>query len=200
MNSVLFVDLRKRRGDLESLFLNFPTTDSAIQANQDKIKAFIILMHSELECYFEGISTAVKDKFKSAAIALNDYSTLPIDFFVYPIKNPECNIEFHYAIRGQKIIKEYETYLAKKNNGIKQKDILSMFLPLGVEYDDIGNILLNTLNDYGEKRCKFAHTGYKKHATSILDRDTENNTSNQILLMIETLDSKIMTKNHPLVI
>jgi hypothetical protein len=194
MNSSLFIELENRRNDLELLFLNFPNSDSLVLSNQDKIKAFIILFHSELEYYFELISTKIKDYHKGLISTLSDYSRLPLDYFVYPIKYPEIEKEYDYNKRGSKILKDFEILISKRNNGIKIKDILSLILPLGIEYTDIDTSLLNTLNDYGEKRCKFAHTGLKFHVSIPLDRNIENRLSITIISMIKYFDEKVKNK------
>lgn len=195
MNSNLYSSLITRRNDLEILFLNFPTSDSLLSQNQDKIKAFIILFHSELEYYFELIGKGVNSFQKASAVASRNYSSIPNHYFVFGIKQPDFSVEFDQNIRGEKILKEYETLLAKKNNGIKSKDILSILLPLGIDYSHIGLTLLNTLNDYGEKRCKFAHTGISLHASQALDRNIESQMSNTIISMIHNLDEYILLQN-----
>lgn len=200
MSSKLFKELSSRRIELEKLFLNFPTSDSYLQPNQDRIKAFIILMHSEIEYYFERFSDGVKNYITEPAKVADDYSKLPVDFFIYSTKRLDVEAEYDHHTKGKSIIKEFNSLIAKKNNGIKKINILTLLLPLGVKYVDIDLSLLNTLNDYGEKRCMFAHTGLKAHATRILDRDIENRQADMIVKMIEILDQDILNKYQALVI
>ncbi len=195
MNSSLFIEIERRRNDLELLFLNFPSTDSPIPQNQDKIKAFIILFHSEIEYYFELIGRGVSTFQNASHVAANDYSAIPNHYFVFGIKQPDFSVEIDKDIRGKKIIQDYEKHVANRNNGIKTKDVLAMLLPLGIEYSHIGLTLLNTLNDYGDKRCKYAHTGVRCHLAQVLDRDTESRLSKTIIAMIKNLDDYIMINN-----
>ncbi len=195
MNSQAFGELDRRRKELATCFLNFPNADSQLVQNHDKIKAFIILVHSELESYFEGVAAGIKSKFKQEATMRGGLENLPVAFFLFPTKAPEITSEYDLTRRGSKVLKEFETYLAKRNNGIKEKDVLTMLLPLGISHQDIGISLLNTLNDYGEKRCSFAHTGRSAHARWILDRDNEDRMTSQLIAMIGSLDQKIMSQH-----
>lgn len=193
MNTILYDDLKNRTQLLENTFLNFPNSDSSITANQDKIKAYILLTHSELEFYFEQIALNIKDAAVLPTIRRGNYSNIPLDLFVYTHKQLDPDSDIDYNARGEKVFNHFVQKI-KKNNGIKKKDILSLLLPLGIEYHTITEILLNTLDTYGENRGLFAHTGSKSHATKILDRNTEVTFVKQLLQMIETLDDFIKTK------
>lgn len=193
MTTSLFADLRLRFTELEQEFLNFPNLDSPIAANQDKIRAFVLLIHSELEAYFELLATKIKDTLVAGVVAANAYATLPTDMFVFPHRQIDSEKEYDYARRGERVLKCYEGQVAK-NNGIKERNVLGLLLPLGVEYNTITLVLLNTLSTYGERRGLFAHAGSKSCAAILMDRDDEVLKCQQLLSMIEVLDDTLQAR------
>lgn len=196
MATLLFQELLARAATLEATFLNFPTKDSIIPSNQDKIRAFILLMHSEFEFYFEQLADQIKTIVAAPALSTKDYSRIPTDMYIYPHAVVECEKEFNYGRRGEKVLQRYESRITK-NNGIKERDILSLLLPLGVDYNALTTIMLNTLDSYGDKRGLFAHTGNRRCVSRVLDRDAEARECGQLTTLISALDTDLQ-KQHAL--
>ena len=80
--------------------------------------------------------------------------------------------------------------LIKKNNGVKESDILSILLPLGLELSDLDETWLSVMDSFGSTRGNIAHNSIGVQLT--LDRATElDRIKNQILPELIKLDEKI---------
>lgn len=51
----------------------------------------------------------------------------------------------------------------KKNHGIKEKNLLKLLLPVGVEADSLDQTWLATMNSFGERRGEAAHRSTGSH-------------------------------------
>jgi hypothetical protein len=67
----------------------------------------------------------------------------------------------------KKIGKVYSKFLAsvKDNHGIKEKNLLALLLPIGVNSDDLDPAWINLMNEFGEKRGLVAHTSASLYKT-----------------------------------
>lgn len=48
-------------------------------------------------------------------------------------------------------------FAIERNHGVKEKNILRLLLPIGLDADDIDNVWLATINSFGEERGMVAH-------------------------------------------
>ena len=53
----------------------------------------------------------------------------------------------------------------KNNHGIREKNILLLLLPIGINSDDLDKVLLQEMNDFGAKRGEFAHQSASNYKT-----------------------------------
>lgn len=53
----------------------------------------------------------------------------------------------------------------KNNHGIREKNILLLLLPIGVNSDDLDKVWLQEMNDFGAKRGEFAHQSASNYKT-----------------------------------
>ena len=51
-----------------------------------------------------------------------------------------------------KIVNDFSIEIIKKNHGIKAKNISDMFVPLGIDKEDIDGALLAALDSFGANR------------------------------------------------
>jgi hypothetical protein len=78
----------------------------------------------------------------------------------------------------------------RDNHGIKEKTLLSTFLPIGLTYTDLDTSLLATLNSFGLMRGKSAHESATTHQP-IDPRNEYEKIHSRILIEIRKLDRKI---------
>jgi hypothetical protein len=54
----------------------------------------------------------------------------------------------------------------RENHGIKEKNILALLLPVGINSDNIDQEWLNLLNTFGKKRGEIAHQSAASYKTT----------------------------------
>lgn len=178
--------LLARVGQLESHLL--PTIDPTLSysdKDKDLTRAFCLLCHAELEAYLEDITKEVVDR---AFTKWNLHKTIisPIIF----------HLAYNYKQEAGKakeppfgmVFKSHQSLLdtIKKNNGIKENNLLGFFRPIGYEIDPT---LQSTLNDYGKTRGDIAHQSFNTQQP--LDPTTEKNNIHQILTELAVFDNEL---------
>lgn len=160
----------------------------------DLIKSYLLLVHAEIEAFFED---RVLEKLDSAfakwsvtrkkstclksvlAFSGNDISYEGIR------KSDSNNIEF----RMNKAVNHFKN-MVYKNNGVKQNDIIKLFIPVGIELNELDDTWLNIMESFGSTRGNIAHNSLR--VQNQLDRNSEKNRiNNQIIPEIERLDELI---------
>ena len=154
--------------------------------DRDLTRAFCLLCHAELESYIEDITKEVVDRAFSKWNA-NKEIISPIIFHLaynYRQENGKPK-ESPYGM----VFKSYNslTETIKKNNGIKENNLMGFFKPIGYEIDPT---LQSTLNDYGKTRGDIAHTSFNTQQP--LDPATEKNNITQILNALKTFDNELI--------
>lgn len=200
MNTPFFQHLEKRRTKLESAFLDFHDKDSVMDENQDKLRAFKVLMHAELEHYFESIA---KDCFD---FARNDWTSFkklnPILFNIlfysyFPFSGNVNTMDF--SERMNCIFNHFENHV-KNNNGIKSDNIVKLFVPLGIDFPILDQSWIATLDSYGMSRGFIAHNSFSVQKP--LYKPDEHNKINIIFQGLKEFDQKVIElktgKNYPI--
>lgn len=158
---------------------------------EDNIRAYLLLVHAELEDYFETIS---RDKAKNALnkwLSNNKYNS-------QILLSLSCFVEQTQRIKQQQTVEDKLRQIVgvfcetiKNNNGIKEKNIKELLLPIGIKNTDLNTTWLNTLNSFGSKRGEFAHTAATVSIVpnhNDIKRDVQN-----ILIELKDLDKIIKT-------
>jgi hypothetical protein len=171
---------------------NFTTKTS-----QYRLRAYRLLTHAEIESYIEGLIllkiNIEKIKWATTKIIPNCFASI----MAYS-KQEFPNISNHLAeittrnditFRTTTIINNFEAMI-KRNNGIKEENIIPLIVPLGIDYSNISQTLLNNLSSFGQNRGNTAHNSSK--VQSPINPVDETNIINQIVQEIQTIDSLIM--------
>jgi hypothetical protein len=106
---------------------------------------------------------------------------------------------YHHALKDElapvsasaigKAINYYFDHL-DKNHGIKEKNFLTMFLPLGLSHADLDPQLVSACGQLAQKRGQFAHASFKTHQQ--VDPKTErDNIRNNILPELRGLERRL---------
>lgn len=185
-NSTRYNKLSRRITVIESSYL--PSVNSLgnySSKEQDDIRAYLLLIHAEIESYFEEIS---EEKVKKA-------------FLTWQENRKKSNVllslvSFSDVVLNQneietRVNKALTHYIAKIkiNHGIKEKNILELLLPVGLEYQSLDTTWLNTMSSFGNIRGEVAHSA--STVQQPLDPDTLKNTVKLILLEIKRFDELI---------
>lgn len=189
--SVLLKDLQKRVDSLKQGLLNFESTDSLIPENQDKLKSFKILVHAEIEYYIENMVREVlsfiekqwreKKKIHPSLLYLILFSSAKFE-------GEKVLADLTNENRINKIIISFKDRIFN-NNGIKEKDLMKLLVPLGINFKELDSTWLSTIDSYCKSRGDIAHQSYSVYAQ--LDRDTEKKNVDHIIEGIKKLDIKL---------
>ena len=159
------------------------------QLQEDKIKGFCLLCHAELEDYFESIARRI---FQQSADAWKKNKTANFQLASFFIQADKIDTRADSFSKSFQMILAYENVI-KNNHGIKGDNILKLYKPLGYELDDFDPMLISELDEFGKRRGESAHTS-KKHTTIVLDKKTEFDRVNRILLLLMDFEAVIRSK------
>jgi len=181
--------LLKRLDKLEKHFLpeegQFSLSGHYSREQDDKTKAYLLLVHAELEAYFEDRARSRVDLAHASWQRAGVCTSLLSRLLVYH------QDEFE-PISQNSVTKAVNYYVDKlgKNHGIKEKNLLSIFLPLGLSHHDLETRLVAACDQLGRKRGQFAHASIKTHQQ--VDPKTErDNVRNNIVSELKKLDRKL---------
>ena len=161
------------------------------KVESDLIKSYLLLVHAEIEAYFEDkakekaqkalLKWKVERKKSNCLIAIMAYAGNDLTYEKLPKENSN-NLEF----RVNKAVSHFLSLL-NKNNGVKQNDILNVMIPIGIELSEFDETWLNIMDAFGMARGNIAHNSLK--VQNQLDRNTEKSRINNFILPeIERLD------------
>lgn len=186
-NTSLFIRLKRRIASIETSY--FPTLRVAgnySDKEQDDIRAYLFLVHAELEYYFEEIARQKTDEALQKWIANRNYkSTILMSLSCFnktAITTKKIRERLH-------IVKNSYYQIINNNHGIKEQNILDILLPLGIHIDDIDITWLNTISSFGSQRGDVAHQSSRVQSP-LNPLDIKNNIT-LILQEIELLDKSI---------
>jgi hypothetical protein len=156
----------------------------------DQTKAFLLLVHAELESYFEdrakNIATRAELQYQRKGVCTPVLSRLLV---YHHASKDELGPVSQQAI--SKAINYYFDHL-EKNHGIKEKNLLTIFLPLGINHADLDAQLVTACNQLAQKRGQFAHASFKTHQQ--VDPKTErDNIRKNILPELRNLEKQLKT-------
>lgn len=149
-------DLLERIDELSFRFVpDLSPTGSYTDSQYDSMRAFRLLVHSEIEKYLEHLLEDALDRFISKIQTWQNSEAAPSILIRGLVANLERDVR----------------RLAKDNNGVKKGNILALMKPLGITGTHISNIWLDTMEAFGYVRGSFAHNSNR--ATQLLDPKTE---------------------------
>lgn len=163
---------------------------------QTETRAFLVLSHAEIETFLEDWA---KDIARAAEIVWSRQQrvTTPLAFLIANVADrvKETNSlaagsakdsQQRFADIVSEIFPAYYKRI-KDNNGVKERNVLRLFDPIGVAGSAFGSTLLPALNSFGSARGEHAHYS-RKAVTSVLDPLSEYNRVRSILTELKSLD------------
>lgn len=189
--SVLLKDLQKRVESLKQGLLNYESIDPPIPENQDKLKSFKILVHAEIEYYVENMVKEVLSFIEKQWLEKKKIHPSLLYLILFSSSKFEGEKELTDLTtekRVNKIIASFRGHISG-NNGIKEKDLMKLLVPLGINFQELDSTWLSTIDSYGKSRGEIAHQSYSVHTQ--LDRDTEEKNVDHVIEGIKELDIKL---------
>jgi hypothetical protein len=187
--SILYQNLIKRESILKTQFLDFQTSESSLPKNQDKLRAFKLLVHAEIESYLENAVLEVWSKC-DAEWKKRKKVIAPLKFLImFSASKFEGNDQqLTKDTRITQVLNAFQNIISY-NNGIKKKNILQLVIPLGVDYSSIDQTWLTTIDSYGSSRGQVAHNSFSIQQQ--LDRSVELENLLLVLNGIKEIDTVI---------
>lgn len=136
-----------------------------------------MLVHAEIEAFLEDVTFAAARKGVSEwvqtkkvsdclfCLIVNYHSGFIVEGFdETPPIPPEQRGKLKDSIKElvENAMKQYQ-HVHAKNHGIKEDNLLRLVLPVGVRKDDLDDLWITNLNEYGKSRGDFAHKTAKAH-------------------------------------
>lgn len=194
------VSLKREVSLLRKQFLPDPFDHLGVYPDTERVqahtRAFLVLSHAEIESYLEDwakeIARASEDVWtKSQRVAV------PLAFLLNwcdeRLGVPETLAAAGARIGQQRLDEVIRALFPiyykriKDNNGVKEKNVLSLFSPLGITASAFAGTLLPNLDDLGSRRGTHAHHSGRSVA-SPLDPETEFKRLETILADLEPLE------------
>jgi hypothetical protein len=165
--------------------------------SQDKLRAYRLLAHAEIEYYLESIVRHKvqkslndwKEKSKTSIVLL---SLLAYDNHEFPpvpntIQNVTTKNDLNFRI--YRIINDFFG-LIDMNHGIKEKNIANLLVRIGIDVTQIDQTLISNMNSYGVIRGDLAHSTYK--IQKLINPNDERLTVERIIIDLQVLDKIVM--------
>ncbi len=185
-NTKRYIQLFKRISVIENSFLpNVNSTGNYSNKEQDDLRAYLLLIHAEIESYFEEVSEEkAKQAFKrwSKSRTKSNVLLALVSFCENEVSGQELEDRINKALSSY-------IHKLKKNNGIKEKNLLEILLPVGIEYNQIDTTWLNIMTSFGTNRGEVAHS--TATVQQPLDPSTLKSTVALILSEIKKIDKEI---------
>jgi hypothetical protein len=147
---------------------------------RDLIASYVLLAHAEIESFLELCADLAADRaldrWKSAQVCTKTMSRLLLFHHSRAQLKDPCRVGAKEIERAVAFFKNE----VRQNHGIKEKNVLSLFLPLGVAHSDLDSVWLATVNSFGQKRGDSAHTWAKTRQQ--IDPKTVRTEVNDVIL------------------
>ena len=217
-----FGHLESRHRELVAKYLQ-PTIDAEKNALEnrealpatdfDQLASFRLLMHAELEGYFERKASRalaeLQAEFDKDKVRTRDFAAL-VSLFLFavpadassgsqgskshpePMWTPDGKGEFKNS--AQRALGQAREFI-KTNNGIKEASVYVLSALQGHFPDELDDVLVTTLNEFGKLRGDVAHDSWKHNTRTFQSAEIEKKQVETILSLVETFyESKVSLK------
>lgn len=169
-------------------YLSLPTRPLTFKPDLDRLAAFRLLLHAEIEDYLEFKASSnvasIKDEInkKNRVIDKLDWFVLA-NFFGKPLKIT-CPHDLNEFLPVADQILDSSLGFIRKNNGIKSQSFAVLSLLCGKKLAELDDALASSLNAYGIERGNVAHQSVTR-VRSINAPSAEEQTARALLTELE---------------
>lgn len=190
-NSSRFRSLQARVNELRGRFLPavFSPSGQYSATELDHARAFRVLVHAELEYFFEERALDIADrafdllrtKSRPSRPIIHLLSNIVGSYTGLPTKlgTPTTSL----SIAG-KVVQQYKHGI-NNNHGIRISNLLQILLPIGILESEIDSVWLSTTDGFGAKRGATAHSSSIMYT---IDPQDDFNTVTQIMSGVSDID------------
>lgn len=187
-----------------------PFDPTGLYSEQDKIStmglAYRVLAHAEIESYFEDRALEVVREARSAwdrgqvsrvALCLMAFSGREMGAPPTTLQPPSSNKQKTWPALidvGEKFVPlttSFYHFVRNENHGIKERNLLSLLLPIGVEHNRLDPIFLADMESFGALRGIAAHSSCATSATRGVDPEEELKRVCGLLPGIQVIDIEL---------
>jgi hypothetical protein len=212
MTSVRLSELREQVGRFRQHLLPQEFDATGSYENQDAVRirtlSFLVLAHAEIEVYLEDrIVEIAKAAWRSWKDSMH-LSRAAFSVLVFcgremrsppeslapprPAKEKEWLKHLEIGERLKVIVQEFIHTVLHHNHGIREKNLLSMLLPIGIHHGNLDVTFVADIDSFGKRRGEAAHssssTGQVRQA---IDPKTEYDQVVDLLNGLEEIDREL---------
>lgn len=194
--------LESRLTQLRRHFLprTFSPTGQYTDRQYDQARGYRLLAHAEIEaCIEDLVADLVTTAYKAwqtdrrpraciiALLAYHGESLGPVPEGIST--RPGGASETPLRVRVDIARKVYVNHVRQPNNGVREKDVLKLLLPVGILESDLNSAWLQTIDSFGDLRGTTAHQALKTQQP--LDPAQELRMVTEIVTGLRAIDEKL---------
>jgi hypothetical protein len=187
-----FRTLTKSLDTLRLYFLpkQFSTLGKYTAREHDLARAYVLLVHAEIESYIEDRAKEIADRAETRWSKAGTHSRV-IRRVVgsHHLRNQRPWEPFNKSAAAIRAALNSYDSLIHNNHGIKENNLRTLLFPIGIQYKDLNITWLVNLESFGNRRGLLAHNSIQM--LQPVDPDTEFKKVRDILKGLRGLDRKI---------
>lgn len=211
MPSERFAQLETQLKELRAHLLPDPFEDTGDYSNQEQVAtlalAYRVLSHAEIESYFEDRALDVVNHARIAwekyshvsrvALCLLAFSGKEMAFPPGSLQAPTENKRKAWPAlvdigeRLTPIISCFNYHVRHENHGIKERNLLSLLIPIGVDHSKLDATFLAEIDSFGSLRGMAAHSSSRTSVRQAIDPAEELKRVETLLPGILAIDELI---------
>lgn len=204
--------LRSLRDNIKTLRQHLLPKRFRSSGNYDKeiftrVVAFRVLSHGAIEEYFEDraieiarlahVSCRDNGRISLTAACLVAFSageSRPPPDTIDPPQPTRASLwaaEIDFRERLGVCASRYISRIKNESHGVREKNVLSILIPIGIRADRIDRLFLSEIDNFGKTRGEYAHSGVASHVRKRPNPKDELAKVNKIIEMITPIDQEM---------
>jgi hypothetical protein len=196
--------LRRKLREAKCILQRVPDHSCSSNLHHLKVQSYVLLAHAAFEEYLENISNAIVQESVNRYNSSHTINECIVSLIVFETVAQFDKTTPRKAIKSE-VVKKLNQFinlarvnhsnLVSSNNGIKGKDQKALFLPLGIDPEDVDPVTYAALDAFGVKRGGIAH----KFKTQTSDtKSSMLQITETIFIGLESLDQEacLVLANH----
>lgn len=209
MASERLTHLVAQLAELRRHLLPDPFDETGVYEDEDKVAmtalAYRVLAHAEIEAYFEDRALEAANSARAAwdershvsriALCLLAFSgkemPSPPDTLEAPTENKRkaWPMLVDVSERFAPVVTSFHHYVRTENHGVREKNLLSLLLPLGIGPAQLDPTFLAAIDSFGSLRGQAAHTSSRRAVRQAINPAEEYRRVEGLMPGIEAIDS-----------
>lgn len=211
MSSDRFALLESQLDDLKRHLLPVEFEATGVYEDQSGVStralAYRVLAHAEIEAFFEDITLAAVVRAREAWDSKGHVSRIMLCLIAFSgrgmVEPPETlvapsanKIKSWPALLDIEeklipIVSEFHSFVRRENHGIKEKNLLSLLLPIGLDAKKMDPTFLTEMDSFGALRGFAAHTSTSNSVQKAVDPAEELKRVMALIPGIRSLDAEV---------